>query len=152
MGRETVTIWRAVAGVSMIIRLPSEAYRGVALRIRGLECGRFSYEVGLAHRDPDLSVVLGVGDDLAAMEAQWREWVDHLRLPALAGRSEASDAPVNVSRAALSRRTPNPRRSGSALRSRRPRLVKRRAPGPFRKAEVVDRDPVVLFYGWKDDR
>lgn len=135
----------------MTIRLALAAYRGVALRIRGLEGGRFHYEVRLAHRDPDLSVALDAGDDLAAMEARWRDWTAYLRLPALAGRSDASDAPVNVSRAALTCRTPHARRKGGALRSRRPRFLKRRAMSGLPRACGIDGDPIVLFFGWKDD-
>jgi len=59
----SVTIRRAVAGVAMTIRVSWDAYRGVALRIRALEGDRFRYEVRLVHRDPDLSVVLGEGDE-----------------------------------------------------------------------------------------
>ena len=88
IAREGITIRRVVAGVSMAIRVDPSAYRGVALRITGLVDGRFHYEVRLAHRDPDLSVPLGEGGDLVAIEAQWRGWVAFLRLPALAGRTE----------------------------------------------------------------
>ena len=66
------------------------------MRITGLEGGRFHYEVRLAHRDPDLSVPLGDGDDIGDIESDWRAWVAFLRLPALAGRAEAVDTPVNV--------------------------------------------------------
>ncbi len=149
VARETVTIRRAVAGVAMAIRVESRAYRGVALRVTGLEDGRFYYEVRLAHRDPDLSVPLGEGEDLAAVEAQWREWVAFLRLPALAGRFESMDVQVNLDGAEIVRRTPCARRRGSALTARRPRFLKRRAPGREWTEGVVDIDPTILFYGWK---
>jgi len=148
---EAVTIRRAVAGVPMAIRVVSRDYRGVVLRIAGLEDGRFRYEVKLAHRDPDLSVPLGEGEDLAVVEAQWRKWVAFFRLPALAGRSESADTAVNVRAAELTQRIPHRRRRGGSLASRRPRFLKRRA---FRQnwgAAVVDADPVVLFHGWKAD-
>ena len=149
----SVTIRRAVAGVAMTIRVSWDAYRGVALRIRALEGDRFRYEVRLVHRDPDLSVVLGEGDDLAAIEAQWREWAAWLGRPALAGRTEAVDAPVTLSRAAPPCRPPNARRKGDALRSRRPRFGKRRSAAGVRvDVGAVDRDPVVLSFGWRDDR
>jgi len=151
VARETVTIRRAVAGVSMAIRVKACAYRGVALRIIRLADGRFHYEVRLAHRDPDLSVQLGEGEDLAAIEAQWREWVAFLRLPALAGRTEALDAPVSIGGVELARRAPHPRRRGSALTSRRPRFLRRREPGRKLNPGVADDDPIVLFYGWKAD-
>jgi Family of unknown function (DUF6101) len=145
VSREAIIIRRAVAGVSMAIRVGSHAYRGVALWLTGLEDGRFHYEVRLAHRDPDLSVPLGEGDDLAEMEARWREWVAFLRLPALAGRAGSADTPVNVRCDDLARATPCPRWRGSALRRRRPRFHKRRAPGGLRTPEAAKFGRTVLF-------
>jgi hypothetical protein len=147
--REAVTIRRAVAGVPMAIRVASSAYRGVALRVTGLERGRFHYEVRLTHRDPDLSVLLGEGEDLAAIEAQWRAWVAFLGLPALAGRTESTDTPVNLSGVELTRRTPYTRRRGRALASRRPRFLKRRALGRMRTTGGMEAEPAVLFCGWE---
>jgi hypothetical protein len=144
---EGVTIRRVVAGVPMAIRVASRAYGGVALRVTGLEGGRFHYEVRLAHRDPDLAVLLGEGGDLAAIEAQWRAWVAFLGLPALAGRSESTDTPVNLDGVELARRTPYARRPGRALAFRRPRFLKRRATGYARTIGTVEGEPVVLFYG-----
>jgi uncharacterized protein DUF6101 len=148
--REAITIRRDVAGVSMAIRVESRAYRGVALRIIGLEDGRFHYEVKLAHRDPDLSVPLGEGEDFAAIEAQWRAWVAFLSLPALAGRTESSDTPVSLRGEDLCGRTPYARRRGR--NGPKPRRLKRRVLGRLRAMEVVDVDPTILFYGWKADR
>ena len=144
LSREAITIRRAVAGVLMAIRLESRAYRGVALRITGLDDGRFHYEVRLAHRDPDLSVPLGEGEEMATMETQWREWVVFLRLPALAGRGESADTPVSVRCAEPGRATPCARRRGSALTRRRPRFLKRRALGCVRTEEVAKADRSVF--------
>ena len=151
VAREAVTIRRAVAGVAMAIRVASEAYRGVALRITGFEDGRFYYEVMLAHRDPDLSVPLCEGEDLAAIEAQWRTWVAFLGLPALAGRTGSTDIPVNLDDVKLTRRIPHTRRRAGAAGLRRPRFPKRRALGRMGAAGLVDVDPTVLFYGWETD-
>jgi hypothetical protein len=151
VAREAVTIRRAVGGVTMAIRVEPRAYRGVALRIIGLEDGRFHYEVRLTHRDPDLSVPLGEGWDLAAIDAQWREWVAFLGLPALAGRIESMDVQVNLNGGEIVRRTPYARRRGGALTRRRPRFLKRRALGRDWTAEVVDVDPTIFFFGWKSD-
>ena len=151
VAREGVTIRRVVAGVSMAIRVEPRAYRGVALRITGLVDGRFHYEVRLAHRDPDLSVPLGEGEDLVAIEADWRGWVAFLRLPALAGRTESSDIPVWVGGAGLCCGAPHARRRGRGGTGRKPRGLRRRIPGRLRAADVVDVDPTVLSYGWKAD-
>lgn len=147
VAREGVTIRRAVAGVPMAIRVAARAYRGVALRVAGLEAGRFHYEVRLTHRDPDLSVLLVEGEDLGAIEAQWRAWVSFLGLPALAGRTELADTPVNLDGVDLTRRTPYARRGGRALASRRPRFLNRRALGRLRATGIVKVEPAVLFYG-----
>ena len=149
VAREGVTIRRAVAGVPMSIRVASRAYSGVALRIKGLDGGRFHYEVRLAHRDPDLSVLLNEGGDLAAIERQWRAWVAFLGLPALAGRTESADTPVNLDGVDFTRRTPYARRRRRALASRRPRFSEGRAPGRLRTTGVAEVEPAVLFYGWE---
>jgi len=129
--REAVVIRRAVAGVQMAIRVLSSAYRGVALRITRLELeeGRFHYEVKLLHRDPDLSVPLAEGEDKAAVEAQWREWVRFLGLPALAGRTATADMQVNIDGVDLARRVPAGRRRGGGTIARRSRFLRRRKVG-----------------------
>ena len=80
------------------------------------------------------------------MEAHWREWVAFLRLPALAGRSEATDALVNLGEAELTRRVGCARRRGDALRMRRPRLLKRRALCRTGGAAIADFDPAAPVY------
>ena len=152
VGRETVTIRRAVAGVSMAIRLSASAYRGVSLRAQALRDGRFHYEVKLLHRDPDLSVMLARGCDRAAIEARWREWVGFLRLPALVGRNEASDVEVNLDVSGLAGRKPSLRRRGGATLSRRPRFLRRRKVGSVALAPGVHADPRVLFPGSRSGR
>lgn len=110
VGREAIVIRRAVAGVRMAVRVVSSAYRGVALRIARVEEGQFHYEVKLLHRDPDLSVTLTEGEDKAGVEAQWRDWVSFLGLPALVGRTASADVQVNVEGVDLARRAPIGRR------------------------------------------
>ncbi len=149
---ESITIRRAVAGVSMAIRIASSAYRGVTLRVKELRDGRFHYEVKLLHRDPDLSVSLAEGENRADIESEWREWVRFLRLPALVGRTEAADVEVNIDAVDISRRQPFPRRRGRSVPSRRPRFLTRRKVGAATAAATVDLDPHVLFYGSKFDR
>ena len=151
VSRDAVTIRRAVAGVSMAVRVESRAYRGVALRITGLEEGRFHYEVRLTHRDPDLSVPLAEGHEPAVMEAQWREWIALLRLPALVGRLESADIPVNVGGVMLFRAAPCARRRGSSLTRRRPRFLKCRSLGCVQKTVVADAEPGALFDDWKGE-
>jgi len=152
IARDSVTIRRAVAGVSMVIRIASSAYRGVTLRVKGLRDGRFHYEVKLLHRDPDLSVSLAEGENRAEIETEWREWVGFLRLPALVGRTEAADVEVNIDVVDISRRRPSPRRRGRSVTSRRPRFLTRRKVGAAAPGATVGSDPHVLFHGSKFDR
>ncbi len=136
--RDGVTIRRAVAGVAMAVRVDARAFRGVALRIAGFEDGRFRYELSLAHQDPDLSVPLGGGGDLVAVETQWRAWVAFLGLPALAGRGGATDAAVDLDATELPRRRPCARRRGHALRLRRPNFLRRRGCGAISAGRIGD--------------
>jgi Family of unknown function (DUF6101) len=129
VAREAIVIRRAVAGVRMAIRVVSSAYRGVALRITELEEGRFHYAVELLHRDPDLSVPLADGEDRAAVEARWREWVGFLGLPAFVGRTASADVQVNIDGVELARRVPSDRRRGRGAMARRPRFLRRRKVG-----------------------
>ena len=147
LAREAVIIRRAVAGVPMAIRVACSAFRGVALRITGLEDGRFHYEVKLLHRDPDLSVPLAEGDDQAAAEAQWRDWVGFLGLPAFVGRTESGVVQVNIEGVELARRLPSLRRRGGAVTSRRPRFLTRRKVGGPVPARTVCADPRILSNG-----
>jgi len=152
VARDAVVIRRVVAGVPMAIRIASAAYRGIALRISGFDSGRFHYEVKLLHRDPDLAVPLAEGEDEAAIEAQWREWVRFLGLPALVGRTESSDVQVNIDGVDLARRAPSPRRRGSAAARRRPRFLMRRKVGRPLSGAVVCSASCILFDGSKLDR
>ncbi|HZZ60837.1 MAG TPA: DUF6101 family protein [Roseiarcus sp.] len=125
IGSEAVVIRRAVAGIPMAIRVPLSAYRGVTLRIAGLEGGRFHYQVRLLHRDSDLSVPLAEGENEAAVEAQWREWVRSFGLPAFVGRTASDDIQVNIEGVDLTRRAPHGRRRVI----KRPRFLRRRKVG-----------------------
>ncbi len=95
---------------------------------------------------------LAEGEDQAAIEAVWREWVRFMRLPALVGRTETGDVEVNLDVTEMARRRPSPRRRGNALASRRGRFLSRRkAGGPMSDAKTCS-SPSVLFPGSKLDR
>jgi Family of unknown function (DUF6101) len=152
VAREAVNIRRTVAGVSMSIRIAARTFRGVTLRVTGLSDGCFRYEVSLLHPDPDLSVRLAEGEDQMAVEAQWREWVGFLRLPALVGRVDGCDVAVNIDTTDIALRIPSDRRRGRQLGPRRSRFLTRRKVGNPRDAKMLDSDPDVLFYGAGFDR
>ncbi len=95
---------------------------------------------------------LADGDDAAAAEGQWREWVGFLGLPALVGRTASADVQVNIVGVDLDRRVPAPRLRGSASARRRPRFLTRRKVGsPLTEAASCS-NPRVLFPGSKFDR
>jgi hypothetical protein len=138
VARDAVAIRRKVQGMAMTIRVASCAYRGVALRIAGLDDGRFHYEVRLLHADPDLSVSLADGHDQRAIEKEWRRWVRFLRAPALVGRAHGEDVEVNIDATDLARRQPSGRRRGRATTMRRPRFLTRRKTGALASPAVGD--------------
>jgi Family of unknown function (DUF6101) len=127
LSREAVVFRRVVAGVSMSIRVDSSAFRGITLRIVGLEDGRFRYIVQLLHHDRDLSVRLAEDEDVAAVKAQWRKWISFFGLPAFVGRTSSSDVPVNVAGVDLVRCLQSGRRRGRGPMARRPGFVRRGA-------------------------
>ncbi|HLJ71432.1 MAG TPA: DUF6101 family protein [Roseiarcus sp.] len=135
LARGRVQIARSVAGVRMKISLAASAYRGVILRLRGFEAQRFSYEIELAHRDPDLSVTLLEASDDGEVQAEWRLWARFLGLPALVEREEGRPEPDAARLGELAVSPRKPRRRGGAMARRRPRFLTRRktgrgSPGP----------------------
>ncbi len=148
LARGRVQIARSVAGVRMNISLAASAYRGVVLRLRGLEDGRFSYEIELAHRDPaDLSVTLLEASDDSEVQAEWRLWARFLGLPALVEeREEGRAEPDSARLGELIVNQRKPRRRGGARARRRPRFLDA-AQGRTRLAWVLARPLARDFYG-----
>jgi Family of unknown function (DUF6101) len=141
IAREAVIIYRSVAGVTMTIRAPSIAYRGVALRLDKLSGEGVRCEVRLEHRDPDLSVLLAEGEDEAVIEGRWQDWAGFFRLPALVERIDAATQAASLEVAGIARRRPCARRGGRASTARRPRFLARRKVGLPSFAATVDANP-----------
>jgi hypothetical protein len=141
IAREAVIIHRSVAGVTMTIRAPAIAYRGVALRLAKLSGGGVRCEVRLEHRDPDLSVLLAEGEDQAVIEGRWHDWVGFFRLPALVERIDAATQAASLEVAGIARRRPCARRGGKASTARRPRFLVRRKVGLPSLAATIDANP-----------
>jgi Family of unknown function (DUF6101) len=140
IAREAVVIHRSVAGVTMTIRAPSIAYRGVALRLAKLPGDSVRCEARLEHRDPDLSVLLAEGEDQAVIEGRWRDWAGFFRLPALVECIDAATQAASLEVAGIARRRPCARRGGKASTARRPRFLARRKVGLPAFAAPVDAD------------
>ncbi|MDO9058831.1 MAG: DUF6101 family protein [Bradyrhizobium sp.] len=116
--RERVVLRRAVHGMQMAINVRVRDFLGVALR--GLDEAQM---LVLVHRDPSLSIPLGVSSDREEIAAAWQMWSDIFALPQL---------PEDKTRAPAPRR-----RRHNAIRARRPKfLVRRRAGDPLNPASI----------------
>jgi hypothetical protein len=151
LARGRVQIARSVAGVRMKISLAASAYRGVVLRLRGFEEQRFSYEIELAHRDPDLSVTLLEASDDSEVQAEWRLWAKFLGLPALVERKEGQPEPETARLGELVVGYRKPRRRGGAMARRRPRFLTRRKTGRGSSGPSLA-GAREIFPGSKDER
>ena len=107
--RERVVLRRAIQGMRMAINLRVSDFRGIALR--GIDGAQM---LVLVHRDPSLTIPLGVSSDRDEISAAWQIWSDIFALPQLPEDKEREPAPR--------------RRRHNAIRTRRPKfLVRRRA-------------------------
>ena len=83
-----VTIGRRLRGVRMKIRVPTQAYRGMALDLQTLSSGRLCYTIILRHADGDLDVPLHETFEESEALAMWRAWAKHLGVPLLVARPD----------------------------------------------------------------
>jgi hypothetical protein len=116
--RERVVLRRAVQGMRMAINVRVSDFRGIALR--GIDDAQM---LVLVHRDPSLTIPLGVSSDRDEISAAWRMWSDIFALPQLPADKACEPAAR--------------RRRRNAIRARRPKfLVRRRGGGPLDTANV----------------
>ena len=116
--RERVVLRRALHGMQMAINLRVRDFRGIALR--GIDGAQM---LVLVHRDPSLTIPLGVSSDRDEISAAWQIWSDVFALPQL---------PEDKAREPAQRR-----RRHNAIQARRPRfLLRRRGGGPLNSANV----------------
>jgi hypothetical protein len=108
--RERVVLHRAVHGMRMAINVRVRDFLGVALR--GIDDVQM---LVLVHRDPSLSIPLGVSSDHEEISAAWQMWSDIFALPQL---------PEDKAREPAARR-----RRHNAIRARRPKFLVRRRGG-----------------------
>jgi hypothetical protein len=107
--RERVVLRRAVRGIEMAVNVRVRDFLGVALR--GIDDTQM---LVLVHRDPSLTIPLGVSSDPDEIASAWQMWSDIFALPQLF---------EDTSREPAARR-----RRHNAIRARRPKfLVRRRA-------------------------
>jgi len=107
--RERVVLRRAVRGIEMAVNVRVRDFLGVALR--GIDDAQM---LVLLHRDPSLTIPLGVSSDREEIASAWPMWSDIFGLPQL-----LEDRPCEPAAR---------RRRHNAIRARRPKfLVRRRA-------------------------
>ncbi|HUI19712.1 MAG TPA: DUF6101 family protein [Methylocella sp.] len=80
-----ITIKRDLQGVKMHLRVPVESYTGVVLVEQEHPAGAF-FSIRLAHRDPELSVILRAARNRRAGIDAWRQWAAYFAVPALIER------------------------------------------------------------------
>lgn len=132
LSRERVTIDRSYRGIAMRLSVPVSAYMGVCVGVRAGEQGGFVYELRLAHRDPDLSVLLTEAVDETRIWADWRASAGYFGLPALVERNDGPE-PWGAALAC------GERHDRRAKRRQRPGIVARRAARP-EALETVHRE------------
>jgi hypothetical protein len=127
--RERVVLRRAIHGMRMAVSISVRDFLGVALR--GLDDAQM---LVLVHRDPSLSIPLGVSSDADEIASAWQTWSEIFALPQL---------PEDKVREPADRR-----RRHNAIRGRRPKFLVRRRAGDLLNAanlhagerEIIARD------------
>ena len=148
VARDRVVIARSVGGVFMQILLAPSAYRGVLLRLVGLDDAGFHYEIHLTHDDPDFGVLLARSDDEAEALAEWDLGSRFLELPTLAERVEGAYEPARPMIGQVVADGPDPRRRATGMGSRRARFLTRRKIGRPELCVRVESDRE-LSGGWR---
>ncbi|BBU63664.1 hypothetical protein MSC49_35990 [Methylosinus sp. C49] len=136
VGRRDILISRRFAGMSMMISVPVQAYRGVALDVEPSLDGGASYRLSLAHQDPDLDVVLTETADGGAISADWKYWASYLDLPRLAARGGELET-IDPRLGGVALRETIARRKNATVIKRRPRFCARRKQGEGERMATV---------------
>ena len=139
--RDRVLLLRSVRGVWMRLRLPLDGFLGVAVRalVSIGEADRIA--ITLEHRDPSLSILLHVGEEVDELLAEWQLWGRILGRPLLiAGLDGSLRPPVAMLGTLVNGETAARRRRRTPLRKRRPYFFARRKGFTVRLSPVVHRD------------
>jgi hypothetical protein len=119
--RERVVLHRAVHGMRMAINVRVSDFLGVALR--GIDDAQM---LVLVHRDPSLTIPLGVSSDRDEIATAWQMWSDIFALPQLPEEKVYEPAPR--------------RRRHNAIRARRPKFLVRRRGGDLLNPANIHED------------
>jgi hypothetical protein len=140
IGHDRVLLQRSVRGVRMRLRIPLDGFLGVAVRalVSTGEADRIA--ITLEHRDPSLSILLHVGEEVDELLAEWQLWGRILGRPLLiAGLDGSLRPPVAMLGALVNGETAPRRRRRTPLRKRRPYFFARRKGFAVRLAPMVHR-------------
>jgi Family of unknown function (DUF6101) len=108
--RERVVLRRAIHGIDMAVNVRVRDFLGVALR--GIDDAQV---LVLVHRDPSLTIPLGVSSDPDEIASAWQMWSEIFGLPQLL-EDKAHEPAAR-------------RRRHNAIRARRPKFLVRRHAG-----------------------
>ncbi|MDC7784528.1 DUF6101 family protein [Rhodoplanes sp. TEM] len=142
LGRDTMVLRRAVAGMRMKVAVPVASFLGVALRVVPPDdTGEGSVAVVLEHRDPGLTVPLFVADDGTDAVAEWQLWANVLGLPLLVAETDGTLREPFARLGGVRLGTPQVRRRRSSpVKRRRASILMRRKPGRLPVAPHVYKD------------
>ena len=121
LDRDRVVLRRAISGIAMAVSIRVRDFLGIARR----EIDDAQMLV-LVHRDPSLTIPLGLSADRDEITAAWMMWSDILHLPQLFETTPREPAAR--------------RRRRNAIRARRPRFLMRRRAGSTPDPDNVHRD------------
>jgi len=141
LDRGLATITRRLSsGIPMAMRMPMDAFEGVAVRMLPVTDGSddVTIVVELLHRDPMLSLPLMVTTDMDDVVADWRAWGRILAMPLLLVDADGSYKPVEARIGCVSVKPVLPRRRRSVLARRRPRFLARRRTGDTRRCVTIE--------------
>jgi hypothetical protein len=140
IGCDRVLLQRSVRGVRMRLRIPLDGFLGVAVRALAAAGEADRVAISLEHRDPSLSILLHVGEEVDELLAEWQRWGRILGRPLLiAGLDGSLRPPVAMLGALVNGETAARRRWRTPLRKRRPYFFARRKGFTVRLAPVVHR-------------
>jgi len=127
--RHAVVMHRSVRGMSMVVKLPLTAFRGVAMRmVRWPNAEAAAVTLTLEHCDPALSVPLFAAPEAGNVLAEWRLWGRVLAAPLLVTGDDGELRSAFQHLGAI-RTAEGSERRRHWLRMRRPRIPLRRKPG-----------------------
>ena len=136
LSAERVTIIRVVKKLAMRIHVPTQFYRGVALRLEETANLGWHYRLVLEHKDQDLCCTVYSADHDRDIIAIWHSYAKVLKLPRLI-EDEDNDLKQVGDFSDILASPPHQRRKVFALTKHRPRFLRRRRCGKLGAKPVV---------------